>query len=82
MDLQFAPNDYDHPKSGNAVRGTCDLLGTVFRKLRDKKTSIVMYTRSDPDLKLLPQAFIEKGARDSGYTIKYFIDYMDKSSQK
>jgi hypothetical protein len=50
----------------------------VFRKVGENKTTIDMYARTNPDLKLLPQSFVEKGAKDSGYTIKYFSDYMDK----
>ena len=78
VDLHFSPDDYDHPKTSGVVRANCDMIGTVFKKIDEHTTSIDMYARSDPDLKLVPQSFIEKGSKDSGYTIKYFSDYMDK----
>ena len=72
------PTDYDHPTT-KAVRGKIDLQGVIFQKINEKTTKITLYTKVDPVLTMIPQSFVEKGAKDSGFLIKYFADYVNKN---
>jgi len=81
LDMHFTPDDFEHPKT-KAVRAYCDTIATIFKRAGDHKTIIDSYSRVDPDLKMVPQSFVEKGSKDSGYLIKYFSDFADKTIHK
>ena len=77
MYLNFTPSDFDHPTT-KAVRGRIDMQGVLFTKVDDKTTKLTLYTKVDPVLSMIPQTFVEKGSKDSGFLIKNFAEYVAK----
>ena len=81
LDLHFTPDDYDHPKT-KAVRGFVDMQGWLLTRVGARKTHMSLYAKVDPAVKLVPQYFVERGARDALDCLKSFAGYLDRQAAR
>ena len=81
LDLHFTPDDYDHPKT-KAVRGFVDMQAWLISRVAENKTHISLYAKVDPAVKLVPQFFVERGARDSLGCLKNLENFLDRQAAR
>ena len=67
----FTPTDFEYPVT-KAVRAKVDLQVMLLKKTGEKTTKCILYSRVDPDIKLIPKSFVELGSRQSGFMPRYF----------
>ena len=76
--MYWTPEDYTHPLT-KAVRATADLQAIVLKKASDKTTKIQAYSKVDPQVKMIPQSFIQLGSKESGFMIRHLVKQVEKA---
>ena len=63
--MNFTPEFYNHPEVKGAVRGDLSLQGVILTRISEKSTRYILFSKSDPKIKGVPQSLVQKSAKAS-----------------
>ena len=84
FEIYFTPENPELRKldqKSNPVRAFVELQAMFLKKTGDNTCRLLMYSKVDPQISMVPQALVMLGSKESGFVPRYFTKQVEKADK-